>query len=168
MKMTRRNFISASAATMLACGVSLSAHAAGSEAENNSLNLSLISSATLQSRGRRRMRRAVPQKKTRSGTANLIFPTGGSLPTQRAACWTIRKAGSFTTMTDQRRGICKTMAIWIAMRRIRSIQACGGTPSSTQKPDCLRSATASIRCAVLIWPTRLSSAPTTAGSSLMS
>ena len=38
MKMTRRNFISASAATMLACGVSLSAHAAGSEAENNSLN----------------------------------------------------------------------------------------------------------------------------------
>ena len=38
MKMTRRNFISASAATMLAYGVSLSAHAAGSEAENNSLN----------------------------------------------------------------------------------------------------------------------------------
>ena len=38
MKMTRRNFISTSAATMLACGVSLSAHAAGSEAENNSLN----------------------------------------------------------------------------------------------------------------------------------
>jgi hypothetical protein len=34
MKMTRRNFISTSAATMLACGVSLSAHAAGSESEN--------------------------------------------------------------------------------------------------------------------------------------
>lgn len=35
MKMTRRNFISASAATMLACGVSLSAHAAGSTNENS-------------------------------------------------------------------------------------------------------------------------------------
>ena len=34
MKMTRRNFISASAATMLACGVSLSAHAAENTTEN--------------------------------------------------------------------------------------------------------------------------------------
>ena len=34
MKMTRRNFISASAAAMLACGMSLSAHAAGNETEN--------------------------------------------------------------------------------------------------------------------------------------
>ena len=34
MKMTRRNFISASAATMLACGASLSAHAAENTAEN--------------------------------------------------------------------------------------------------------------------------------------
>ena len=35
MKMTRRNFISASAATMLACGVSLSAHAAENTTENS-------------------------------------------------------------------------------------------------------------------------------------
>ena len=34
MKMTRRNFISASAATMLACGASLSAHAAETTTEN--------------------------------------------------------------------------------------------------------------------------------------
>lgn len=36
MKMTRRNFISTSAATLMACGVSLSAHAAGNE--ENGLN----------------------------------------------------------------------------------------------------------------------------------
>ena len=35
MKMTRRNFISASAAAMLACGASLSAHAAGNTTENS-------------------------------------------------------------------------------------------------------------------------------------
>ena len=35
MKMTRRNFISASAAAMLACGASLTAHAAGSTDENS-------------------------------------------------------------------------------------------------------------------------------------
>ena len=168
MKMTRRNFISASAATMLACGVSLSAHAAGSEAENNSLNFIADFFSDPSKPGTTQDATSCTAEKMRSGTANWIFPTGRNLTMQRAACWTIRKAGSFTTMTDQRRGICKTMAIWIAMRRIRSIQACGGTPSSTQKPDCLRSATASIRCAVLIWPTRLSSAPTTAGSSLMS
>ena len=34
MKMTRRNFISASAAAALACGASLTAHAAGSTDEN--------------------------------------------------------------------------------------------------------------------------------------
>ena len=34
MKMTRRNFISASAAAMLACGASLSAHAAENTTEN--------------------------------------------------------------------------------------------------------------------------------------
>ena len=34
MKMTRRNFLSASAATMLACGASLSAHAAETTTEN--------------------------------------------------------------------------------------------------------------------------------------
>lgn len=33
MKMTRRNFISASAAAMLACGASLSAHAAENTTE---------------------------------------------------------------------------------------------------------------------------------------
>lgn len=168
MKMTRRNFISASAATMLACGVSLSAHAAGSEAENNSLNFIADFFSDPSKPGTTQDATSCTAEKNAEWYSKLDFPTGGSLPTQSAACWTIRKAGSFTTVTDQRRGICKTMAIWIAMRRIRSIQACGGTPSSTQKPDCLRSATASIRCAVLTWPTRLSSAPTTAGSSLMS
>lgn len=167
MKMTRRNFISASAAAMLACGASLSAHAAENTTEN-SLNFITDIFKDPTKPGETKEATSCTAEKTRSGTANWIFPTGGSLPTQSAACWTIRKAGSFTTMTEQRRGICKAMAIWIAMRRIRSTQACGGTPSSTQKPDCLRSATASIRCAVLTWPTRLLSAPTTAGSSLMS
>ena len=35
MKMTRRNFISASAAAALACGASLTAHASGSTDENS-------------------------------------------------------------------------------------------------------------------------------------
>lgn len=167
MKMTRRNFISASAAAMLACGASLSAHAAENTTEN-SLNFITDIFKDPTKPGETKEATSCTAEKNAEWYSKLDFPTGGSLPTQSAACWTIRKAGSFTTMTDQRRGICKTMAIWIAMRRIRSIQACGGTPSSTQKPDCLRSATASIRCAVLTWPTRLSSAPTTAGSSLMS
>lgn len=167
MKMTRRNFISASAAAMLACGASLSAHAAENTTEN-SLNFITDIFKDPTKPGETKEATSCTAEKNAEWYSKLDFPTGGSLPTQSAACWTIRKAGSFTTMTEQRRGICKAMAIWIAMRRIRSIQACGGTPSSTQKPDCLRSATASIRCAVLTWPTRLSSAPTTAGSFLMS
>lgn len=164
MKMTRRNFISTSAATMLACGVSLSAHAAGSEAENNSLNFIADFFSDPSKPGTTQDATSCTAEKMRSGTASWIFPTGGNLTMQRAACWTIRKAGSFTTMTEQRRGICKAMAIWIAMRRIRSTPACGGIPNSTPKPVCLKYVTASIRCAALIWPTRPLSAPTTAGS----
>lgn len=167
MKMTRRNFISALAAAMLACGASLSVHAAENTTEN-SLNFITDIFKDPTKPGETKEATSCTAEKTRSGTANLIFPTGGSLPTQSAACWTIRKAGSFTTMTEQRRGICKAMAIWIAMRRIRSTPACGGIPNSTPKPVCLKYVTASIRCAVLTWPTRLSSAPTTAGSFLMS
>ena len=108
------------------------------------------------------------QKRTPNGMKSWIFPTGGNLTMQHVACWTIRKAGSSTTMTEQRHGICKAMGIWTVMRRIRSTRACGGIPSSMPKPVCLKYVTASIRCVALIWPMRPSSAPTTAGSFLMS
>ena len=167
MKMTRRNFISASAATMLACGVSLSAHAAGSEAENNSLNFIADFFSDPSKPGTTQDATSCTAEKNAEWYSKLDFSDRREFANAERGLLDDQE-GRFTTMTDQRRGICKTMAIWIAMRRIRSIQACGGTPSSTQKPDCLRSATASIRCAVLTWPTRLSSAPTTAGSFLMS
>ena len=103
MKMTRRNFLSTSAVAALACGASLTAHAAGSTDENS---LNFITD---------------------------IFKD----PTQ---------PGEVEGAT----------------------RACGGIPSSMPKPVCLKYVTASIRCVALIWPMRPSSAPTTAGSFLMS
>ncbi len=95
MKMTRRNFISASAAAALACGASLTAHAAGSTDENS---LNFITDI-------------FKEKRTPNGMKRWIFPTGGSLPTQSAAGWTMRKAGSSMVMITDLHGICRATAI---------------------------------------------------------
>lgn len=167
MKMTRRNFLSTSAVAALACGASLTAHAAGNTDEN-SLNFITDIFKDPTQPGEIEEATAITAEKNAEWYEKLDFPTGGNLTMQHAACWTIRKAGSSTTMTEQRHGICKAMGIWTVMRRIRSTRACGGIPSSMPKPVCLKYVTASIRCVALIWPMRPSSAPTTAGSFLMS
>ena len=109
MKMTRRNFISASAAAMLACGASLSAHAAENTTENG---LNFITDIFKDPTQPGETEGATSQQRpTPNGMKSWIFLTGGSLPTPSAAGWTTRKAGSSMVMITDLHGICRATAI---------------------------------------------------------
>ena len=110
MKMTRRNFISASAAAALACGASLTAHAAGSTDENSLNFITDIFKDSTQP-GEIEEATAITAEKNAAWYETLDFPTGGSLPTQSAAGWTTRKAGSSMVMITDLHGICRATAI---------------------------------------------------------
>ena len=110
MKMTRRNFLSTSAVAALACGASLTAHAAGSTDENSLNFITDIFKDSTQP-GEIEVQRLSRQKRTPNGMKSWIFPIGGSLPTQNAAGWTMRKAGSSMVRITDPHGICKATAI---------------------------------------------------------
>ena len=107
MKMTRRNFISASAAAMLACGASLSAHAAENTTENGLNFITDIFKDPTQP-GETEGATTITAE---NGMKSWIFLTGGSLPTPSAAGWTTRKAGSSMVMITDLYGICRATAI---------------------------------------------------------
>lgn len=110
MKMTRRNFLSTSAVAAFACGASLTAHAAGSTDEN-SLNFITDIFKDSPNRARSKRQRRSRQKRTPNGMKSWIFQTGGSLPTQNAAGWTMRKVRSSTPRMANLHGICRATAI---------------------------------------------------------
>ena len=110
MKMTRRNFISASAAAMLVCGASLSAHAAENTTENGLNFITDIFKDSTQP-GEIEEATAITAEKNAEWYESWIFPIGGSLPTQNAAGWTMRKAGSSMVRITDLHGICKATAI---------------------------------------------------------
>lgn len=110
MKMTRRNFISASAAAMLACGASLSAHAAENTTENGLNFITDIFKDPTQP-GETEGATTITAEANAEWYEKLDFLTGGSLPTPSAAGWTTRKAGSSMVMITDLHGICRATAI---------------------------------------------------------
>ena len=162
MKMTRRNFLSTSAVAALACGASLTAHAAGSTDEN-SLNFITDIFKDPTQPGEIEEATAITAEKNAEWYEKLDFSDRREL--DNAARGLLDNQEGRVIYNDDG---TTAMGIWTVMRRIRSTRACGGIPSSMPKPVCLKYVTASIRCVALIWPMRPSSAPTTAGSFLMS
>mgnify|MGYP002267973495 CR=1 FL=1 len=103
MKMTRRNFISASAAAALACGASLTAHAAGSTDENSLNFITDIFKDSTQP-GETEEATAITAEKNAEWYETLDF-------SESAAGWTTRKAGSLMVMITDLHGICRATAI---------------------------------------------------------
>ena len=90
MKMTRRNFLSTSAVAALACGASLTAHAAGITDENSLNFITDIFKDSTQP-GDIEEATAITAEKNAEWYEKLDFRfIGGSLPTQNAAGWTMR------------------------------------------------------------------------------
>ena len=110
MKMTRRNFLSTSAVAALACGASLTAHAAGSTDEN-SLNFITDIFKDPTQPGEIEEATAITAEKNAEWYEKLDFSDRRSLPTQNAAGWTMRKAGSSMVRITDPHGICKATAI---------------------------------------------------------
>lgn len=110
MKMTRRNFLSTSAVAAFACGASLTAHAAGSTDEN-SLNFITDIFKDSPQPGEIEDATAITAEKNAEWYEKLDFSTGGSLPTQNAAGWTMRKVRSSTPRMANLHGICRATAI---------------------------------------------------------
>ena len=108
MKMTRRNFLSTSAVAALACGASLTAHAAGSTDENS---LNFITDIFKDSPQPGEIEEATAITAEKNGMKGWIAQAGGSLPTQNAAGWTMRKVRSSTPRMANLHGICRATAI---------------------------------------------------------
>ena len=166
MKMTRRNFLSTSAVAALACGASLTAHAAGSTDENSLNFITDIFKDSTQP-GEIEEATAITAEKNAEWYEKLDFSDRREFANAERG-WLDNAEGRVIDGEDNR-------SAW-------NLQSYGDlnrdapdtvNPSlwrisnSTPKPVCLKYVTASIRCAALIWPIRPLSAPTTVGSCLM-
>lgn len=166
MKMTRRNFISASAAAMLVCGASLSAHAAENTTENGLNFITDIFKDPTQP-GETEGATTITAEANAEWYEKLDFSDRREFANAERG-WLDNAEGRIIDGDDNR-------SAW-------DLQSYGNlnrdapdtvNPSlwrntnSTLKLVCLKCAMAFIRCAALIWPIRPLSAPTTAGSCLM-
>ena len=167
MKMTRRNFISTSAAALMACGVSLSAHAAGSE-ENGLPNF--LSDILKDSDTDGTVKEATTRtaEKNAEWYGKLDFSDRNEFANAERGLLESSDGIVIRNEDDTTAWDLESLGDISGDAPDRSTRACGGIPSSTRRQVCSRFATASIRCAATIWQTRPSSAPTTAGSFSMS
>mgnify|MGYP003183880672 CR=1 FL=1 len=108
MKMTRRNFLSTSAVAALACGASLTAHAAGSTDEN-SLNFITDIFKDSPQPGEIEEATAITAEKNAEWYEKLDFSDRREFA--NAAGWTMRKVRSSTPRMANLHGICRATAI---------------------------------------------------------
>ena len=167
MKMTRRNFLSTSAVAALACGASLTAHAAGSTDEN-SLNFITDIFKDPTQPGEIEEATAITAEKNAEWYEKLDFSDRREL--DNAARGLLDNQEGRVIYNDDGTTAWDLQGYGDLDRDAPDTvnPSLGGIPSSMPKPVCLKYVTASIRCVALIWPMRPSSAPTTAGSFLMS
>lgn len=167
MKMTRRNFLSTSAVAAFACGASLTAHAAGSTDEN-SLNFITDIFKDSPQPGEIEDATAITAEKNAEWYEKLDFSDRREFANAERG-WLDNAEGKIIYAEDGK--FAWDLQSYGDLNRDAPDTVNPSLWRNTQlnaKAGLLKYVMASIRCAALIWPMRPSSAPTTAGSFLMS